>query len=181
MVDKLFKGAIALTVLTIWSGIVAAAATGSDKAFDLSPVLAGGRGILSWLVNSAKDSTKEESNPEPFVSLASRKGSIVGKAVESQLETAAKGVTDPRLSACPKGSVEDGRSREISLSVANSLKGVELSDLNDVQAALKGVNPSCVFKSGNTRTHRYLVEGFRFLDAQQEGDRPGVKIHFRNF
>ena len=179
MIEKSFKGAIALTVLTIWSGIIAAALTGSEKPFDLSPALSLGRGFLSWLNDSAKGSTKEENNPESFISLASRKGQSVGNQAKEQLETASKGATDPRLAACPKGAI-DSQSREISLQVAQTLKGVQLADLNDVQAALK-TSPACVYKVGTTRINLYLVRGFRIRDARQEGDSSGVRIIFHNF
>lgn len=179
MIEKTFKLSIALAVLTIWAGIISAALTGSDKAFDLSPVLSLGRGVLAWLGDSAKGSTKEESTPESFISLASRKGEIISNQAQEQLESASKGATDPRLAACPKGAI-DSQSKEISLQVAQSLKGVQLADLNDVQSALK-TSPACVYRIGNTRVNRYLVRGFRILDARQEGDKTGVRVAFYNF
>lgn len=179
MIEKGFKGAIALAVFTVWAGIISAALTGSEKSFDLAPALSLGRNFLSWLSDSAKGSIKEESNPESFISLASRKGQSVSSQAQKQLETASKGATDPRLAACPRGAV-DAQSREISLRTATALKGVQLSDLNDVQAALK-TSPACVYKSGSTRVNRYLVAGFRILDARQEGDKAGVRIVFHNF
>jgi hypothetical protein len=182
MTDKLFKGSIAIAVTIIWLGIVSAALTGSNKAFELAPVISAGRRVWKWIALSANNASKPESDPKPFAQESVDAANRIRKTVSETLQDTPAGATDPRLAVCPSGSVEPTAAKEIPYSVAAALKSnaVKFNDLAQVQAVLKA-QPACSFKDGDTRQYRYLVQGFRIIDARQQGDRAGVVLQFTNF
>jgi hypothetical protein len=180
VIDKLFKLSIALAVLTCVAGIAAAAITGSDKAFEAAPVISFIRGFAVWLTESAKESNQETADPKPFTVVASDALQRTKDNLGDTLNKIPAGQSDPRLSVCLPGSVEP-TAKEVSAKVAIAYKTFRPNpnSLIDVQAALG--QPACVWQRNGVTTNRYLVEGFRLIDAKQKGDAPQVTLTFTNF
>lgn len=163
--DDFLKGAIGVSVLIVVAGIVGAALSDSNRAFDLSPYIDFFRGLDRE--NTITPNSSE--NPPP--------------AQQSPFNLASPQLSDNRLSICPQGSIEPTVA-EVSLTKAQTLQqaianGLEFTDLIDLQATLG--QPKCNFLKNNTRQYRYLVQNNKSIDALQKGDVPEVIVIFGNF
>ncbi len=163
--DEFFKGVIGCAVLVVVAGIVGASLSGSERAFDLTPLL-----FLA---------TKHSSTDVPVAGSAAPPPAAVG----GQVQPPPAPTRENYLAACPPGSV-DPTAAAVSLDRAQQVRqavtgGQEYTDLIQVQAALG--QPTCNFTRDGTRQYRYLVEPDKAIDALQAGDRPDVLILFENF
>ncbi|MGK7928532.1 MAG: hypothetical protein AB4290_25395 [Spirulina sp.] len=163
--DDFLKGAIGISVLIVVAGIVGAALSDSQKAFDLSPYLDFFRGLDRD--NSVTPNTTQNSP----------------HSQQSPFNLATPQSTDSRLSICPQGSIDPTVS-EVSLAKAETLRqaianGLQFTDLIDLQATLG--QPKCNFLKSGTRQYRYLVQGGKSIDALQKGDIPEAIVIFSNF
>ncbi|NJK99950.1 MAG: hypothetical protein HC910_05035 [Spirulinaceae cyanobacterium SM2_1_0] len=163
--DEFFKGVIGCAVLVVVTGIVGASLSGSERAFDLTP-------LLNLAAKTSASSTVDSSLA------VSPPAAVGGQVAAPPAPTRAN-----FLAVCPPGSIEPA-TPPLSLAQAQSLRqavldGQQFNDLIEVQAALG--EPICNFTRGGTRQYRYLVEPDKAIDALQAGDSPDVLILFENF
>jgi hypothetical protein len=182
MVERFFKLSIGVGVLVIWSGIIAAPLVGSSKSFEIAPVLSAGRAVWGWITKAGSDSQQPEANPKPIVE--------EGKAAVDRLQkSATQGLAqsnitpDPRLSVCPKTSIEPKNVREIPLSISIALKqrieqGLKPSWM-DIQKVLG--QPACHIREGKATTWRYLGAEGRSIVAMQPDESQPILVEFVNF
>ncbi len=167
--DEFFKGTIGLAVLVVVAGIVGASLSGSERAFDLSPLLA----VFSAPPDPSATPTPTATTPSPTPA-----------ASGGQVQQAASQGADDRLQVCPAGSVAPAvtplslnRARALQQAIAN---GKQFVDLIEIQQALG--QPACNFwRDQRTRQYRYLVESGQAIDALQVGDTPQVTVRFSGF
>ncbi|MEM9540010.1 MAG: hypothetical protein AAGA60_10995 [Cyanobacteria bacterium P01_E01_bin.42] len=163
--DDFLKGAIGVSVLIVVAGIVGAALSDSNRAFDLSPYIDFFRDLdreSTITPNSTQNSPTSQNSP---LNLASPK------------------LNDDRLAICPQGSIESTVS-EVSIAKAQTLRqaianGLQFTDLIDLQATLG--QPKCNFLKNDTRQYRYIVQEGKSIDALQKGEIPEVIVIFGNF
>lgn len=159
--DDFLKGAIGVSVLIVVAGIVGAALSDSNRAFDLSP-------YIDFFRDLDREDTITPNSPN---------------SQNSPLNLASPKLSDNRLSICPQGSVE-ATVTEVSIAKAQTLKqaianGLQFTDLIDLQATLG--QPKCNFLKNDTRQYRYLVQEGKSIDALQKGEIPEVIVIFGNF
>ncbi|XHX80894.1 MAG: hypothetical protein RBJ76_13455 [Stenomitos frigidus ULC029] len=194
MFKSLFFLTASLTFTTLVAGILAAALTGSDKAFEPKPVVAAARTAWHWVTKAANNSNKN--SDDDFADVASSAAAKVQKRLEnvgkhpdtvkSVPGTATTGNaldSDPRLAICRHGSVEPKALKEIPLTVATALKaryskGDKFSFL-DLQSLLG--EPACNQQEANKQAWRFLVEGSGIIDAEQFKQAANATIRFTNF
>lgn len=170
--DDFFKGTIGLAVLVVVAGIVGASLSGSDRAFDLSPLLS---------LGSAPAKTEPPTNAPPTAAPPAPAPSQLPTASGGQLRLASPDAPDARLAVCPAGSLAPEatplplqRAQSLQQAIAN---GKQFTDLIEIQAALG--QPACNFlRDERTRQYRYLVEPNGAIDALQVGDLPQVNVQF---
>ena len=182
MVERFFKLSIGLGVFVIWSGIIAAPLVGSSKSFEIAPVLSAMRGVWGWMTKAGADSQQPETNPKPIVEEGKAAVDRLQKATTQTL--AQSNITaDPRLSVCPKGSIEARNTKEIPLSSALVLKQKIEQGLKpawiDVQRALG--EPACNIREGKTTTWRFLATEGRSIVAIQPDESQPIRVEFVNF
>ncbi|MGB0562179.1 MAG: hypothetical protein ACPGVO_10295 [Spirulinaceae cyanobacterium] len=161
--DNFLKGIIGLSVLVVLAGIVGAALTGSDRAFDLQP-------FLSILPNATAPTGGPQTQGLPSVGSATP-GTTPPPTSQDLLATCPPGSVDPQVEAVPLASAEQLRQQ---LAV-----GQPFTDLIEVQNLLGA--PKCHYLSDRTRHYHYLVETGKAITAQQVGDQPEVTITLIHF
>lgn len=162
--DDLLKGTIGLSVLVVLAGIIGAAISGSDRAFDLQPFL------KPWQARTPAIAPTAQGGPQtPGVS----SGTAPSKNLTAQ----------DLLSACPPHSL-DPQVGEVPLAHAELVRqriaaNQPFQDLIELQQILG--NPNCHYLSDRTHHYRYVVETGKAIDVQQVGDQPGVTITLVHF
>jgi len=138
--------------------------------------------VWGWITKAGSDSQQPETNPNPLVQ--------EGKAAVERLQkSTAQGLAqsninaDPRLSVCPKPSIEPRNLREIPLSSATAFKqrieqGLKPSWM-DVQKVLG--QPACHIREGKATTWRYLGTEERSIVAVQSDESQPIRVDFVNF
>ncbi|MEM8639010.1 MAG: hypothetical protein AAGG51_09375 [Cyanobacteria bacterium P01_G01_bin.54] len=160
--DDVLKGIIGLSVLVVLAGIVGAAITGSERAFDLKP-------FLSILPNRPAPTGGPQPNGPPSVGAAPP--GTAPTPPQDLLATCPPNSVDPQVEAVPLARAEQVRQRLAA--------GQPFTDLIEVQTLL-GI-PNCNYLSDRTRHYHYLVETGKAITAQQVGDRPEVTITLIHF
>lgn len=188
MINRLFQLVASFVLLCLLVGIIGAAMSGSDKAFDVRPVLAW-LGFMKDTTTAAtvKAGQDRGSNPEPITKVAAGAISRGKSQIQKQLRNKQASIVQPRsdtgkpdarLAVCKNGSIESQDARDLPLGLALKLKqeinsGKKFKSLLDVQARL-GL-PVC-----NERSRwRYLVDGGRAIDATFNKNE--VSFRFTNF
>lgn len=188
MINRLFQLVASLVLLSLLIGIVGAAMSGSDRAFDIRPIIAWWSGLGSTTIEAAsKAGVDRGANPEPInkvvgSALARGKSQVQQNLTKSGASIVQPrsdtGKPDARLAVCSNGSIESQNARDLPLGLALKLKqevssGKKFRSLIEVQARLG--QPVC-----NERTRwRYLVDGNRALDATET--KQGITFRFTNF
>ncbi|HEY9660652.1 MAG TPA: hypothetical protein V6C65_19525 [Allocoleopsis sp.] len=86
---------------------------------------------------------------------------------------------DARLAVCPMGSIDRDNAKDIPLTLAEGAKKKQFQTLVEVQSVL-GM-PACSITDGEKRQWRYLVDGGRIMDFEQQGDALGITATYTNF
>lgn len=162
--DDLLKGTIGISVLVVLAGIIGAAISGSDRAFDLRPFL------RPWRTQTPAIAPTAQGGPQ-------NPGVPAGSPTPQNLTPQAL------LAACPPHSV-DPQVGQVPLARAEQVRqrlaaNQPFQDLIEIQTLLG--NPNCNYLSDRTRHYRYVVETGKAIDAQQVGDQPGVKVTLVHF
>ncbi|WP_088895038.1 hypothetical protein [Leptolyngbya ohadii] len=175
MIENIFKGSIALAVLVAVAGIVAAPLVGSQKSFEFAPVWSAGRFTWEWFTQSAQDAKQPEENPKPFTEEVKAAGDRLSTATQSALQNVPAMLSDPRLSICPPGSLNQA-DREIPLTLATKIKekSGEFKSLFDLQMKLD--EPACIINSDGGTQWRYLVTDGKIIDAIERGNQLEMKF-----
>lgn len=187
MVDGLFKFSISMALLVMTLSIAAAAITKSNRAADFRPIWAGVMWTIKWVKEADKAASEVEANPKPFTEELKGAADKLTKNAEQGLQkmsTPTEFVSDPRLAACPPGSV-DPTAGEVPQLLATQIKQNPTSypGLTDSFIGLQSVlgKPNCSSQSGNkknpTRHWRFAVAGGGFIDARAT-ERSKVKLEF---
>lgn len=188
MINRLFQLVASFVLLCLLVGIIGAAMSGSDKAFDVRPVLAW-LGFMKDTTTAAavKAGQDRGSNPEPIDKVAAGAISRGRTQIQQQLRNkqasivqlrSDTGKPDARLAVCKNGSIESQNARDLPLGLALKFKqeidsGKKFKSLLEVQARLG--QPACNEKS----RWRYLVDGNRAIDATKTKN--SVTFRFTNF
>lgn len=182
MVERLFKLSISLAVLTVVAGIIAAPLVGSARAFEIAPVYSLVRGFWGWISKSAADSQQPEQNPDSFIDEAAAASDRLHNATAKATASLPAIQSDPRLSICPVGSIDDSVN-EIPATIAETFRRqygwAKPQTLLEVQGVLN--LPHCTIKLNRLTQYRYLVGGGRIIDATVQGEQLGVDLQFTNF
>jgi hypothetical protein len=184
MINKLFQATATLTLLALLAGIIAAALTGSSKAFEPAPVLTWLGLMKSTATESWSRSGQPRTNPEPIDKVVAAAVQRGGKATAGILKQtpagqprADTGKPDPRLAICPLGSVESQNAKDLPFALSagfkKSTESTKYKSLMEVQAKLG--NPAC--NSG--KSWRFLVAGGRVIDATESNN--GIEFRFTGF
>lgn len=161
--DDLLKGVMGLSVLVVLTGIISAALSDSDRAFDLKPI------VKLWhsrTQNAAQgDAQLAATSPPP-------------PQIPPKLATAAE-----LLAECPAHSVNP-QVVEVPWITATAVHqkvstGYQFQDLIEVQQFLG--TPKCHFMESQTHHYRYLVVTNKAIDASQTGDQQAVMVTFVQF
>lgn len=188
MINRLFQLVASFVLISLLVGIIGAAMSGSDKAFDVRPVLAW-LGFMRDTTTAAavKAGQDRGANPEPITKVAAGAISRGKSQIQQQLRNkqasivqtrSDTGKPDGRLAVCKNGSIESRNARDLPLGLALKFKqevdgGKKFKSLIEVQSRLG--QPAC-----NERTKwRYLIDGNRAIDATQIKN--SVTLRFTNF
>ena len=184
MINKIFEAVATALLILLMAGIVAAAVTGSSKAFEPAPVLTWLGLMKSTTTEALEKSSQPRTNPEPIDKVVLGAVDRGKKATEKLLKQtpagqprADTGKPDARLAICPLGSVESQNARDLPFALSAAFKksteSTKYKSLIEVQAKL-GL-PAC--NSG--KSWRYLVTGGRAIDATESNN--GIEFRFTGF
>lgn len=158
--DDLLKGVIGLSVLVVLAGIISAALSGSDRAFDLKPI------VKLWQSRAQQTAQGEAqlavTPPPPPPKLAT---------------------TAELMAECPAHSVNP-QIVDVPFVIAEAIHqkvkaGHQFQDLIEVQEVLG--TPKCHFMRAQAHHYRYLVVTNKAIDATQVGDQQVVMMTFVQF
>jgi hypothetical protein len=178
MVEGIFKGSIALAVLVVVAGIVAAPLVGSSKSFEFAPIWSAGKATWDWFTQSAEDAKQAEVDPKPFTEELQAAGDRLSTATSAALQNIPAVQPDPRLSICPPGSLNQ-TDREIPLTLALDVqqRSSEFPSLFKLQMTLD--EPACIIQSDAGTQWRYLIADGKIIDAIERQNQ--LEMRFTGF